>query len=124
MSDAPIIAQKAPYPVDLEAGKTYFWCACGQSSPATCQRPSALSRTSSSGASSTSWSSCPSKAERRLSATRTWGRCSAGRPCACRVALPRHALLSSPAVRPPAPATTTAAAAVDSHQTHPFRIRQ
>jgi CDGSH-type Zn-finger protein len=31
MSDAPIIAQKAPYPVDLEAGKTYFWCACGAS---------------------------------------------------------------------------------------------
>lgn len=31
MSDAPIIAQKAPYPVDLEAGKTYFWCACGRS---------------------------------------------------------------------------------------------
>ena len=25
------IAQKAPYPVDVEAGKTYFWCACGQS---------------------------------------------------------------------------------------------
>ena len=31
MSDAPIIAQKAPYPVEVEAGKTYFWCACGQS---------------------------------------------------------------------------------------------
>lgn len=31
MSDAPIIAQKAPFPVDLEAGKTYFWCACGES---------------------------------------------------------------------------------------------
>lgn len=31
MSDAPIIAQKAPYKVDLEAGKTYFWCACGRS---------------------------------------------------------------------------------------------
>ena len=25
------IAQKAPYPVQLEAGKTYFWCACGLS---------------------------------------------------------------------------------------------
>jgi CDGSH iron-sulfur domain-containing protein 3 len=25
------IAQKAPYPVDLEAGKTYYWCACGKS---------------------------------------------------------------------------------------------
>lgn len=31
MSDAPIIAQKNPYPVAVEAGKTYFWCACGQS---------------------------------------------------------------------------------------------
>jgi CDGSH-type Zn-finger protein len=31
MTDIPHIAQKAPYPVDLEAGKTYFWCACGQS---------------------------------------------------------------------------------------------
>ena len=28
---APKIAQKAPYPVEVEAGKTYFWCACGQS---------------------------------------------------------------------------------------------
>jgi len=27
----PKIAQKAPYPVEVEAGKTYFWCACGQS---------------------------------------------------------------------------------------------
>jgi CDGSH iron-sulfur domain-containing protein 3 len=25
------IAQKAPYPVDVEAGRTYYWCACGQS---------------------------------------------------------------------------------------------
>ena len=31
MSDAPHIAQKSPYPIALEAGKTYFWCACGQS---------------------------------------------------------------------------------------------
>lgn len=31
MSDAPIIAQKAPYAVDVTAGKTYFWCACGRS---------------------------------------------------------------------------------------------
>lgn len=31
MSDAPIIAQKAPYPTDVEAGKSYFWCACGRS---------------------------------------------------------------------------------------------
>ena len=28
----PVIAQKAPYPVEIEAGKTYFWCACGKSS--------------------------------------------------------------------------------------------
>jgi CDGSH-type Zn-finger protein len=32
MSDVPNIAQKAPYPVDVEAGKSYFWCSCGQSS--------------------------------------------------------------------------------------------
>ncbi len=31
MSDAPIIAQKAPYPVEVTAGKTYFWCSCGKS---------------------------------------------------------------------------------------------
>ena len=28
---APKIAQTAPYRVDVEAGKSYFWCACGQS---------------------------------------------------------------------------------------------
>jgi CDGSH-type Zn-finger protein len=27
----PTIAQKAPYPVDVEEGKSYFWCACGLS---------------------------------------------------------------------------------------------
>ena len=27
----PKIAQKAPYVVELEAGKEYYWCACGQS---------------------------------------------------------------------------------------------
>ena len=27
----PTIAQKAPYPVDVEEGKKYFWCACGTS---------------------------------------------------------------------------------------------
>ena len=31
MAEAPIVAQKAPYPVDVAAGKTYFWCACGRS---------------------------------------------------------------------------------------------
>ncbi len=29
--DAPLAAASAPVPVDVEAGKTYFWCACGQS---------------------------------------------------------------------------------------------
>ena len=28
----PSIPQKAPYPVDLEEGKNYAWCACGESS--------------------------------------------------------------------------------------------
>lgn len=27
----PKIAQKAPFAVDLEGGKDYHWCACGQS---------------------------------------------------------------------------------------------
>jgi len=27
----PDIAQKAPYPVEVEAGQKYFWCACGKS---------------------------------------------------------------------------------------------
>ncbi|MDF1584914.1 CDGSH iron-sulfur domain-containing protein [Geminicoccaceae bacterium 1502E] len=27
----PTIARKAPFKVDLEAGRTYWWCACGQS---------------------------------------------------------------------------------------------
>jgi CDGSH-type Zn-finger protein len=27
----PNIAQNAPYGVDVEEGKTYFWCACGKS---------------------------------------------------------------------------------------------
>ncbi len=27
----PVVAQKAPYPVEVEAGKSYFWCACGKS---------------------------------------------------------------------------------------------
>ncbi len=31
MSDAPNIAQKSPYPVEVSEGKTYFWCACGKS---------------------------------------------------------------------------------------------
>lgn len=32
MSESPIIAQKSPFAVEVEAGKTYFWCACGRSS--------------------------------------------------------------------------------------------
>lgn len=33
MPDQPSlhIAQKSPYAVELEAGKKYFWCACGLS---------------------------------------------------------------------------------------------
>jgi CDGSH-type Zn-finger protein len=27
----PSIAQKAPYPTPVAAGKTYYWCSCGQS---------------------------------------------------------------------------------------------
>lgn len=27
----PRIAQKSPFGVQVEAGKNYFWCACGQS---------------------------------------------------------------------------------------------
>ena len=29
--DEPVIAQKGPYPVEVEAGKSYLWCACGMS---------------------------------------------------------------------------------------------
>ncbi|NOD31378.1 MULTISPECIES: CDGSH iron-sulfur domain-containing protein [Ruegeria] len=32
MSNAPIVAQKSPLPVEVVEGKTYFWCACGKSS--------------------------------------------------------------------------------------------
>ena len=30
--ERPKLAQKNPYVVDVEAGKTYYWCACGRSS--------------------------------------------------------------------------------------------
>ena len=30
MTDA-VIPQKSPYAVEVEAGKTYFWCSCGHS---------------------------------------------------------------------------------------------
>jgi CDGSH iron-sulfur domain-containing protein 3 len=29
--DQPNIARKSPYMTDVEAGTTYYWCACGQS---------------------------------------------------------------------------------------------
>jgi len=32
MPDTPKIAQAAPFPVDVEEGKRYFWCSCGQTS--------------------------------------------------------------------------------------------
>ena len=31
MMEKAVVAQKAPYQVDVEAGKSYFWCACGRS---------------------------------------------------------------------------------------------
>lgn len=31
MTDTPEIAQKGPFPVEVEEGKSYFWCACGKS---------------------------------------------------------------------------------------------
>ena len=30
MSD-PVIASRTPFGVDVEAGRTYWWCACGRS---------------------------------------------------------------------------------------------
>ena len=27
----PIIAKKGPFPVEVEAGKSYHWCSCGKS---------------------------------------------------------------------------------------------
>ncbi len=27
----PTVAQRGPYPVAVEAGKSYYWCACGLS---------------------------------------------------------------------------------------------
>ena len=31
MTEESIIAQKAPYAVEVEAGETYYWCRCGRS---------------------------------------------------------------------------------------------
>lgn len=30
-SETPLIAKAGPYPIEVEAGKTYWWCACGRS---------------------------------------------------------------------------------------------
>jgi CDGSH iron-sulfur domain-containing protein 3 len=30
-NEAPEIAGRAPLPIEVEAGKTYWWCACGRS---------------------------------------------------------------------------------------------
>ena len=32
MSEQPMVAGKAPIPVEVEAGKDYWWCVCGKSS--------------------------------------------------------------------------------------------
>ena len=29
--DTAVIARRAPISIDVEAGKSYFWCACGKS---------------------------------------------------------------------------------------------
>jgi CDGSH-type Zn-finger protein len=31
MSDTPEIGGRAPLPIEVEAGKSYWWCACGRS---------------------------------------------------------------------------------------------
>ncbi|GAA6163949.1 hypothetical protein NBRC116590_16530 [Pelagimonas sp. KU-00592-HH] len=31
MTDTPNISQRAPFPVEVQEGKSYFWCACGMS---------------------------------------------------------------------------------------------
>ncbi len=31
MTDEAIMVQKAPYQMDVEEGKTYYWCSCGRS---------------------------------------------------------------------------------------------
>jgi hypothetical protein len=34
----PVIFQKSPMPIEVEEGKTYFWCACGKSAKMTKKR--------------------------------------------------------------------------------------
>lgn len=29
--ETPVVAQKSPYEIQVEAGKSYWWCSCGQS---------------------------------------------------------------------------------------------
>ena len=31
MSETPEIAGRTPLPIDVEAGRSYWWCACGRS---------------------------------------------------------------------------------------------
>ena len=31
MMEKAVVAQKSPYEVNVEAGRNYFWCACGRS---------------------------------------------------------------------------------------------
>ena len=31
MNIKPIIAQKSPYPIEVEVKKSYYWCQCGKS---------------------------------------------------------------------------------------------
>ncbi len=31
MNEEIVVAKRGPYAVDVEAGKTYWWCACGRS---------------------------------------------------------------------------------------------
>lgn len=31
MSQEPVVYQKAPFAVEVEEGKTYYWCRCGRS---------------------------------------------------------------------------------------------
>lgn len=32
MAESPVVAQKGPFQIELEAGKRYVWCRCGRSS--------------------------------------------------------------------------------------------
>jgi CDGSH-type Zn-finger protein len=31
-TEAPVVASSTPFAVEVESGKTYWWCACGKSS--------------------------------------------------------------------------------------------